>query len=732
MINSITRVTALAVAACACVLQANSLEAIDSANSNTSIALDTVTITASSEEQLTSLRPAQEMDADALERSRASSLGDTLSQQPGIQNAGFGSAVGRPVIRGMSGGRVAILQDGLEAADASSVSPDHAVAVETDHATKIEVLRGPAALIYSADSAGGVVNVSGVTLSPGDVSDTGINLGYDTVSTGRFAALSHKQTSERWGWHVGASERRTEDYRVPSDAGEVHREDDGSIEAHDAESKYLDNSDIEYQRQIIAGGSYFGDSSVTSFNIGYLASKFGLPGHSHEEHEEHEEEEGDEEHEEHEEGEARVDLERLRLALNYNVDAPFAWASRWDTRISWTDYEHSEGHEEAGHEEHEEEEAEEEEHEQEHGMTTFSKTAWNLRTELQTVEKAGRQHVFGASAAYEDFSAEGGEALMPSTTTEKVGVFWLGEQTINDLLISFATRFDNTSMSPETPDEVEDVCGFAPSDVKSQDFFGASGSAGVTYFVNNDWTVTASAASVVRAPDAEALYSCGPHESTFSFDVGNPELDRERAFNLDAGVAFQRDAWALSLAVYRNRVNNYIYASPLAEAGVIQEADELPVYEYTQNDAILKGAEIETSYAFSNEWSIAVLADRTRGTLMDGGYLPRMPTDRVGLTLNRQSRNWAGFARWMTYADQDRTADYDGLGEGAAEEIPTAGFNLLSAGVSYRWVAPASEYRIGIKGENLLNEVVRYHTSFVKDAVPGAGRNINLSLAVNF
>jgi iron complex outermembrane receptor protein len=109
-----------------------------------------------------------------------------------------------------------------------------------------------------------------------------------------------------------------------------------------------------------------------------------------------------------------------------------------------------------------------------------------------------------------------------------------------------------------------------------------------------------------------------------------------------------------------------------------------------------------------------------------------MPTDRVGLTLNRQSRNWAGFARWMTYADQDRTADYDGLGEGAAEEIPTAGFNLLSAGVSYRWVAPASEYRIGIKGENLLNEVVRYHTSFVKDAVPGAGRNINLSLAVNF
>ena len=174
---------------------------------------------------------------------------------------------------------------------------------------------------------------------------------------------------------------------------------------------------------------------------------------------------------------SRVDLERLRLALNYNVDAPFAWASRWDTRISWTDYEHSEGHEEAGHEEHEEEEAEEEEHEQEHGMTTFSKTAWNLRTELQTVEKAGRQHVFGASAAYEDFSAEGGEALMPSTTTEKVGVFWLGEQAINDFLISVATRLDNTSMSPETPDELEDVCGFAPGDVKSQDFFGASGSA---------------------------------------------------------------------------------------------------------------------------------------------------------------------------------------------------------------------------------------------------------------
>lgn len=748
MINSKTRVTALAVAMCAYIgtsagayagtyagTYASETQA-DSASG--AIALETLTVTASRDAQPSSLSAAQTLSDEALEESRSLSLGDTLSQQPGIQNAGFGSAVGRPVIRGMSGGRVTILQDGLEAADASSASPDHAVAVETDHAAKIEVLRGPAALIYSAD-AGGIVNVSGKTLSRDDPDKTNIRLGYDTVNTGRFGAINHSQTSERWGWHVGLSERRTEDYQVPTGAGEVHREEDGSIVEHKAGAKYLDNSDIEYQRQITAGTSYFGDASVTSFNVGYLASKFGLPGHEHKE--EHEEDiteavleaegheaEGHEEEGHEEEGEARVNLERLRLAFDYNHTAPFSWASSWDTRLAWTDYQHSEGHEEADHEEADHEEPELEGVEEEHGMTTFSKTAWNLRSQFQTVERNGRQHVLGVSAAHEDFLAEGEEALMPSTVTEKIGVFWLGEQTLNDVLFSMAARIDNTHLTPDTPDALDVVCGFTANDVEARDFSGGSGAAGITYFASDAWTFSTSATSVVRAPEAEALYSCGPHESTFSFTVGNPDLDSERALNLDAGMTYQYDRWALSVSVFRNRVNNYIYSAPLVSSGVVQEADELPVYLYTQDDAILKGGEIETTYALNYQWSVSVLADRTRGNLLGGiGYLPRMPTDRVGLVLNHQGNHWQGFARWMAYAKQDRVAGYDG-----AEEIPTAGFDLVSAGVSYRWMAPASEYRVGIKGENLLNEVVRYHTSFVKDAVPGAGRNINLSLAVNF
>lgn len=723
MINSKKRVTALTVALCAYAGAYSGVYAsaaqVDSATD--SIALETVTVTAPNNSQPSSLSASQMLSNDALEDSRSASLGDTLSQQPGIQNAGFGSAVGRPVIRGMSGERVTILQDGLEAVDASSASPDHAVAVESDHATKIEVLRGPAALIYSAD-AGGIVNVSGQTQTLDDPDKTSIRLGYDTVNTGRFGAIDHSRVSGRWGWQVGASERRSEDYQVPSGAGEVHREEDGSIFEHKADAKYLDNSDIEYQRQITAGTSYFGDTSVTTFNVGYLASKFGLPGHGHDdEHATDVHEEG--EHEE--EGEARVNLERLRFTLDYNHKAPFSWASTWDTRLAWTDYQHSEGHEEEHHEDEAEEEGVEE---HEHGMTTFSKTAWNLRTQLQTVEHNGRQQVFGVNAAHEDFLAEGGEALTPSTITEKIGVFWLGEQAVNDLLFSVAARVDNTHLNPETPDVLDSVCGFSANDVKARDFTGGSGSAGVTYYASDALTFSTSATSVVRAPEAESLYSCGPHESTFSFAVGNPDLDSERALNLDAGMTYQYNRWALSVSVFRNRINNYIYTAPVVENGVVQEADELPVYAYTQNDAILKGGEIETSYAINYQWSVSILADRTRGNLLDGiGYLPRMPTDRVGLVLNHQGNRWQGFARWMTYATQDRLAGYDG-----AEEIPSAGFDLVSAGVSYRWATPTSEYRLGIKGENLLNEVVRYHTSFVKDLVPGAGRNINLSLAVNF
>ena len=481
------------------------------------VELEVIHVTASPVKDATSepLQPVAVINEEELKRAQAASLGETLSQQAGIQNAGFGAAVGRPVVRGLGGGRLKILQDGLEAVDASSISPDHAVATETDHAHQVEVLRGPATLMYGGGAIGGVVNVVGNNHA--DVADeTRLRAGYETANTGRFFAADTKQTQGNWVWSLGASERRTEDYRIPDDAGEVHIEDDGSVERHAAESDTLDNSDIEYQRQVTAGVRHLGDNTETAFSVGYLRSRFGLPGHAHEEEheEEHEEDEvlAEEDHEEeHEEGEARVELESLRFGYEHIHAYPFDGAREWKTQLSYTDYQHSEGHGEADvhEEEHEEELEEDHEEHEEHGMTTFAKKAWALRSELAFEPVSGITQMLGVDVKTQEFSALGEEALLPSTDTLATGVFWLGEKRWDDLIISTGARWDTVSHSPSAFDEIGDACGFTAADIDDKEFSDFSASAGMSYAFTDAVKMNASVTSASRAPDAEELYSCG-------------------------------------------------------------------------------------------------------------------------------------------------------------------------------------------------------------------------------
>ncbi|HBS41626.1 MAG TPA: hypothetical protein DEA26_03020 [Oceanospirillales bacterium] len=696
------------------------------------VELEVIHVTASPDKDGSApLQPVEVMNEEDLKRAQASSLGETLGQQPGIQNSGFGASVGRPVVRGLGGGRLKILQDGMEAVDASSISPDHAVAAETDHAHQVEVLRGPATLMYGGGAIGGVVNVVGQ--NHGDVDEqTRLRAGYETANTGRFFAADTNQREGNWGWNLGLSERRTEDYRIPDDAGEVHVEDDGSVVHHEAESDYLDNSDIEYQRQGTAGVRYFGRGTETAVNVGYLSSKFGLPGHSHEE--EHEDEGAEEEHTDEEahgeEGEARVNLDSYRVGFEHIHSDPFDGAREWKTLLSYTDYEHSEGHEGEAHEEEdhaEEEEGHDEEHE-EHGMTTFSKKVWTLRSELAFEPVAGISQLLGVDAKAQEFSAIGAEALLPSTDTLATGLFWLGEKRWDDLIVSTGARWDYVSHSPSAFDEIGDACGFTAADIDDKEFSDFSASAGMSYAFTDAVKMNASVTSASRAPDAEELYSCGAHESTFSYEVGNPDLESERSLNLELGLSARQGDFDSSVSVYRNRVSNFIYAGALLEDGSVVEEHELPVYVFTQDEAILKGAEIELGYQLADAWRVSAMADRVRGELVDGGYLPRMPADRVGLGLDYSSLNWSGYARWTEYLQQDRVAT---AGD-ADQETTTEGFSLLSAGLGYTWFRPDMEYSLDVSATNLLDEVVRYHTSFVKDRVPGQGRSFRVNLAVAF
>ncbi|MDF1763704.1 MAG: TonB-dependent receptor, partial [Oleibacter sp.] len=562
---------------------------------------------------------------EQLQRAQAASLGDTLSQQPGVQNANFGVAVGRPVIRGLGGSRVTIMQDGLSSADASSASPDHAVATDTDHADAIRLLRGPQALIYGNGALGGVVDVVTRPLAEGE-SDTELKTSLDTATRGRFFSLGHRQQGETWGFGVNASERRSEDYRIPASA------DEGA---------YQDNSDIEHQRQLGADITYLkADGSSTNFSVSYLDSKFGLPGHDHAEEHADEDPLAMEEHEE--EGDARVDLERLRLGLKHIQLTPFAGAEYWQTDISWTDYQHSEGHEEV----HSDEEIAEPEHDHA-GMTTFGNEAWSLRSELALEEIAGVRQQIGIDTHFSDFSAQGGEALMPSTETVELGAFWLGEKQLGATTVTLAARADKVSHSPESPSALEDACTFAAADVNDKQFGHASASLGLDYMLTDQWTLSTSVGSISRAPSAAELYSCGPHESSLAYEVGDPDLDNERAFNVEVGADYMGEKLTASVSLYRQQIADFIYAAARinGDASGIEEADELPIYDYQQQDALLTGAEVQMGYQWTDQWRTSVMGDTLKGSLLGDGELPRMPSSRVGLGIDYSTFKWSGFAQ---------------------------------------------------------------------------------------
>ena len=715
------------------------------------VELDKVRVTATPTNQSQSeiVQPSIVLTGEELDRYRAESLGDTLAQQPGVHNASYGTAVGRPVIRGLGGARVKVLQSGLEAMDASSVSPDHAVAVHLHDAKQVEVLRGPASLLYGNGAFGGVVNVVDDRVPSAQENDgveTNVRLGINSVNDGQEIALSNQGKKGPWRWHAAAAETKADEYRIPSDAGEIHREEDGEIERHDAEGKRLENSDIDHNRQFSLGGSYeFGNGNLVGIAVSHMESEFGLPGHGHEdehdeEHEEGEEheEEGEEHGHEEEEGPARVELESTRVDLAGLFNNPFAGAESLSVKLALTDYEHTEGHEEAhGEEEHDEEEeheeGEEHEDEHEHGPTTFKNKAQDLRAELVLEEMLGMTHVVGSQISYSEFSAKGEEALVPETDTQNLGLFWLGEKQFNKLTLNLGARFDSVSHDPENPGELDSACGFSAADVDKTDFSNHSVSVGLLQELSDGWQVAGSVTSAQRAPAAEELFSCGAHEATLSYDIGNPDLDEEQALNLDVSLRKNSGALTGSLSVYRNQINDFIFQNAVVEGGELLVEDGLQAYRFEQDEVTLTGAELQLAYQLNDAFELTALADGVRGKLDNDDYLPRMPADRLGLGVNFETEGWTAYAQHMFVAKQDRTATFGVDAEGGdIEEIETDSYQLLTAGVGYLITTQSAEYRIDLQGNNLLNEEVRYHTSFVKDLTPQPGRGFKLAFNARF
>lgn len=670
-------------------------------------------------------RPVEVLEGAALDRARAATLGETVSGLPGVQSTYFGPGVGRPVLRGLDGPRVQVLASGMGSLDASTVSADHASAVEPFLADQIEVLKGPATLLFGSGAIGGAVNVVDGRIARAVP---------ERPLSGRAELRGNTVNGERTGMfrldgvsggnlvlHVDGLLRDTGDYDIPGLArahaghGDDHEHDRGE-EARGT----LPNS-AQQTRAGGVGATWLGGRGYLGLAASTYRSDYGIPPGAHvhagDDHgHDHDHDDDAHAHGDDHAPRVRIDLAQDRVELKGGVYAPTAFLERVDLHGAWSDYEHLE---------------------LEDGLagTRFASRGHDLR--LQAVQRplAGWRGAFGVQQGRVDFAAAGAEAFVPSTLTENLGLFVLQDRSFGPLKLELGARHDRVEVTP---------AGAAPARR-----FGATNlSAAAIWRLAPALDLRFGLDRSERAPTREELYAAGLHVATGSIEIGDAGLDTERARRAELGLHAHGERFDLELAVYRSRFDDFIH---LADTGIHEH--DTPVRLWTQADAVFTGAEAEAVLHLADNatgaWDLRLFGDYVRGEL-DGsgsrevafavphgdhfhryrtelandGNLPRIAPPRVGASLAWTLNGWRASLGAVRYQRQDDVA---------ANEEPSPGYTLVDAHLAYRWDrGDGNSWEVFLDGTNLGDEEARPHTSLLRDYAPLPGRAVAFGVRVWF
>ncbi|WP_198677096.1 TonB-dependent receptor [Aliidiomarina iranensis] len=712
---------------------------------------------------LESAQPVHILYGDALRESEAATLGETLRGLPGVQATYYSPTSSSPIIRGLDGPRVKIVQNGLDVGDISRGGPDHAVSTEASTAEQIEVLRGPATLLFGSGASGGVVNVvdNRVPRQPIDGLEGSYGARYNSVSDERSGSFDLNAGQGDFALHLDGFYRKANDTRVP----EFHTPD--GEHAEKIENSFTDD------KGATLGASYFFNDGFAGFSFGRLEREYGIPGHSHGEDEHGEDEHGEDEHEhdhdhdhDHESGHAHedgvyADMVQDRFQFISSFNNPFAGFESIDFNVGYTDLTHQEIEDE------------------------YVETGFNLeKTELRVIARhnpiAGWRGAIGTQISQQEYSSFGSEAYTPATDTDSAGVFWIAERGFGDITWEVGARIEQVELDSENFNKI--------------DYTPLSASTGMNWRVSDGLKLAASVSYSERAPTANELFANGAHFATRTFEVGGVynihhldgheeeghddhghddhghddhgddhsdhghgeyayeleiadfALAKERSMNIDFGMHFEGDRWHLDANLFFNKIHDFIYldnkgfASELLDADIFhsdhsehgegEEHDhehdfgELPVYQYAQQSAELYGYELSGRYVFNQNWSLEGFSDYTRAVFTDGGNVPRIPAQRFGVSASYNQENWDATLGYTHYFAQNRTAD---------NEESTDSFGLVNLHFNYYpGYFAGQDVAVYLKAENLTNELGYAHSSFIRNYAPLPGRGFGFGIRASF
>lgn len=638
--------------------------------------LQTVSVTAASSSGEASgvTQATSELSGKHLQRSLGASLAQTLSAEPGMAMRYNGPAATMPVIRGLSGDRILVLQDGARSGDLASSAPDHATSVDPLAAQRIEVVRGPASLMHGNSALGGVVNVISNDIPtdvPARVTGSVTMQGESVNPGGAFNAGAVHPVTDKLVLNFRAGARRTDP---------VHVGGGGTLEGTSNRSANL-----------TAGLGFVNDDAQGGLAFKTFDFNYGLPA-----------EPGSDE------SGIRIDGRRYQATAKLASNTGRHAVSQLRFEGSAQDYAH-----------------------QEIEPDGAIGTSFTLRT--QTASLTAPTHfgrmtgLLGAQALLRQYAAEGEEALTPAANAGSFGAFIFQElplgaghaansgHTDEGARVQFGARFDNYRISSKAGDE---KFGAAQTLV----FRSVSGSVGISAPLAEHVTLSGSVARAFRAPTVEELFSHAVHAATGSYELGNPALDVERSIGFDAVLRVGGASLSGQLSGYLNRVEGYI--APDVTSDTTVEGETMPLARYGQRDATLRGIEAQGEAKLGARFVLGVVGDVTRGEFTGGGPLPFMPAGRLGASLRWDSGrfNAGGEARHV-FAQRDATGGQD---------VETEAYTLLNVSAGWSVTMGGRIHELTLRGDNLGD--VKYYdaTSRIKSFAANPGRNLSVVYRVMF
>ena len=645
------------------------------------------------------LSPNKILAGDELQNKLAGTLGATLANELGVSATGYGAGASRPVMRGLEGARVQILQNGLSVGDVSSISADHAVANPIQNAHQIEILRGASALVYGSGSSGGLVNVVNdrIVTSMPDMVSGAINTSYETVNQGKTANIEVDAPAGPLALHFDSAVSNSNNYQIPGYAEQGGPNANWSINPNQPVNvPYSGKLPFSYSNQnsLGLGATYIRTDGYTGVSLERMNHNYGIPTYDG----------------------GFIQQSQNRYDFSHQTNDPFDGFSSIKVSAANTNYQHTEFTNTGV------------------AATQWNNTATEARVEMMHKEFLGSKGVIGAQVNGATLNAtdlsSNNYAIVPQTKSNSSALFWVEEGRYGPVKTSLGARYSYAGQNPNlatqfpSPSSQGVPSSYGPPTLQNRQFNLMSYSAGGMLDVARGYGLGLSYTVSQRAPTPQELYSYGPHDSTATFDIGNSNLATETSHNVE--ISFQKTLglFRSKASLYRNQFSNYIYGF---YTGAYSTVNNFSVVQASQASANIKGAEGELTYNWNqNGVGGRVFGDISQGSFNAGGNLPLQPAPRLGSELAYQRDGWLTSATYIYSYQQNRLATW--------EVGPTPSYNLVNANLSYTERVGKINWTGYVMLKNLLNEEIRYATSpmAVRLYAPQPGRSLMVGVRAAF